>query len=61
MNFSRKRIQNIIEFLTFAVFNYTSRGLYEVDKFLFVLLMTMKIEMNGARVKNEEFQTLIKV
>ena len=46
-----KRIQNIIDYLTFAVFNYNARGLYEADKFLFTLLMTMKVEMNAGRVR----------
>ena len=55
-----KRIDNIIEFLTFSSFKYTSRGLYEEDKFLFTVLMTLKIEINAKRIRSEEFQTFIK-
>ncbi|XP_046353935.2 dynein axonemal heavy chain 5-like isoform X1 [Haliotis rufescens] len=55
-----KRINNIIDFLTLLVFKYTCRGLYEKDKFLFTILMTLKIEMSFMRVKPEEFQVLIK-
>jgi len=55
-----KRIDNIIDFLTFASFKYQSRGLYEEDKFLFTVLMTLKIEMNNKRIRPEEFQTFIK-
>ena len=55
-----KRIQNIIDYLTFAVFAYTARGLYEKDKFLFTILMTLKIEMNGGRLSHSEFQCFIK-
>ena len=55
-----KRIDNIIDYLTFAAFKYTSRGLYEVDKLLFTVLMTLKIEINGKRIRGEEFQTFIK-
>ncbi len=51
-----KRIQNIIEFLTFSTFKYTARGLYEADKFLFTILQTLKVEMNAGRIRNEEFQ-----
>lgn len=55
-----KRIGNIIEYLTFEVFRYTCRGLYESHKFLFTLLMTLKIDMQTGKVKPEEFQTFIK-
>ncbi|WAQ93678.1 DYH8-like protein [Mya arenaria] len=55
-----KRIQNIIDYLTFESFRYTCRGLYEEHKFLFVLLMTFKIDMQQGCVKHDEFQTFIK-
>ncbi len=51
-----KRIENIIEYLTFSTFKYTARGLYEADKFLFTILQTLKIEMNAGHIRNEEFQ-----
>ena len=55
-----KRINNIIEYLTFEVFAYTARGLYEKDKFLFTILMTLKIELQAGRIRMEEFQCFIK-
>merc|ERR1719261_168920 len=38
-----KRVANIIDTMTYITYRYINRGLYEADKQLFVLLMTMKV------------------
>lgn len=55
-----KRIQNIIEFMTYEVFKYAVRGLYEVDKMTFTLQLALKIDMKSNRLRSEEFMTFIK-
>ncbi|XP_072925763.1 dynein axonemal heavy chain 5-like [Hemitrygon akajei] len=58
--FTSKRTLSIIDYMTYEVYAYTARGLYEQHKFLFTLLLTLKIDMQCHKVKHEEFFTLIK-
>ncbi|RKO94376.1 dynein heavy chain and region D6 of dynein motor-domain-containing protein [Blyttiomyces helicus] len=55
-----KRIQNIIEYCTFRAFSYVTRGLYEIHKILFVLLLALKIDISMMKVSHEEFRCFIK-
>lgn len=57
---TQKRMQNIIEYMTFEVFKYTVRGLYECDKMMFTLLLAMKIDIQSGKIKREEFLTFVK-
>ena len=53
--------QNIIEYLlTFEVFRYSCQGLYENHKFLFTLLLPLKIGLQSGAIKHDDFQTFIK-
>ncbi|XP_053918562.1 dynein axonemal heavy chain 8 isoform X2 [Cuculus canorus] len=56
----QKRISNIIEYLTFETYLYSVRGLYENHKFLFTLLLTLKIDLQKGHIEAREFHTFIK-
>ncbi|KPJ08753.1 Dynein heavy chain 8, axonemal [Papilio machaon] len=55
-----KRIWFIIDYLTFDVFKYICRGFYEKHKYLFTLLLTLKIDLQREYITFDEFQTFIK-
>merc|ERR1711871_213214 len=52
-----KRVNNIIECMTYISYRYINRGLYEKDKLLFVLLLTLKVLVT-AQLLNLADQTL---
>ncbi|BFZ18283.1 hypothetical protein BsWGS_21321 [Bradybaena similaris] len=54
------RIGNIIEYLTYEVWCYTSRSLYNEDRLLFTLLLAIKIDLAKGTVKQSELQVFIK-
>ncbi|KAG0695294.1 Dynein heavy chain 8, axonemal [Chionoecetes opilio] len=55
------RIGNIIRCLTLTVWRNTCRGFYERHKFLFTLLLAMKVDLQCAHISHEEFMKFIKV
>jgi len=54
------RIKNVIEEITFLTFFYMTRGVFERHKIIYVLLLTLKIQMKAGELDNQEFQILLK-
>uniref|UniRef100_A0A146LY58 Dynein heavy chain 5, axonemal n=3 Tax=Lygus hesperus TaxID=30085 RepID=A0A146LY58_LYGHE len=55
-----ERIDNILMFLTYQVWTYTLRSLYERHKPLFTLMLAMKIDCYKGSITHEEFLAFIK-
>ncbi|GAB1603179.1 hypothetical protein Ahia01_000598400 [Argonauta hians] len=57
---TQKRIQNIIQCMTYEIYKYSVRSLYATDKMTFTLLLTLKIDLQIQKIKHEEFLTFIR-
>ncbi|XP_054939143.1 dynein axonemal heavy chain 10-like isoform X1 [Physeter macrocephalus] len=55
-----KRLRNIMDTLTFNIYNYGCAGLFERHKLLFSFNMTIKIEQAEGRVPQEELDFFLK-
>ncbi|XP_053555751.1 dynein axonemal heavy chain 10 [Bombina bombina] len=55
-----KRLRNIMDTLTFNVYNYGCTGLFEKHKLLFSFNMTIKIEQADGRVPQDELDFFLK-
>jgi dynein heavy chain len=55
-----KRVTNIIESMTYIVYRYINRGLYEADKLTFVVLVTLKILITAGQLKSGDMDLFIK-
>jgi len=55
-----KRVSNIIETMTYIVYRYINRGLYEKDKLCFVLLITMKILITAGDLRGTDLTLFLR-
>ena len=55
-----ERIQNLNDYHTYAVYKYTSRGLFEAHKLLLSLQMCVRIQQNANQVNLAEWQFFLR-
>lgn len=55
-----KRVNNIIETMTYFVFRYVNRGLYEADKLTFILLLTLKIKITAGHLRQSDLTLFLR-
>lgn len=55
-----KRVENIIEYLTYFVYKYVNRGLFEKDKITFILMMCFKIMLTAMKITGADLSIFLK-
>lgn len=55
-----KRVDNIINFLTYYVYKYVNRGLFEKDKITFILMMCFKILQTAQKITGNDVSMFLK-
>ncbi|XP_060520898.1 dynein beta chain, ciliary-like [Cylas formicarius] len=55
-----ERVSNLLDNITFSVFMYTSRGLFECDKLTFMAQMTFQIFLQLGEINPEELDFLLR-
>lgn len=55
-----KRVDKIIDFLTYQVYRYMNRGLFERDKMMFKLMVALKISVVNGDLTNEDVMIFLK-
>jgi len=55
-----KRVVNIIDTMTYMVYRYVNRGLYEADKLTFVLLVTLKILITAGQLRQSDLTLFLR-
>lgn len=56
----KERVLNLVDSMTFCVFMYTSRGLFEKDKIIFMAQMTIQISLAAKEVARSELDFLLR-
>lgn len=55
-----KRVAHIIETMTYIVYRYINRGLYEADKLTFIVLVTLKILITAGHLRQADMTLFLR-
>ncbi|GLG99541.1 Dynein heavy chain, cytoplasmic [Gryllus bimaculatus] len=55
-----ERVSNLLDNITFSVFMYTSRGLFESDKLIFLAQMTIQILLHAEEIEPSQLDFLLR-
>lgn len=55
-----KRVQNIIDVMTYTTYRYINRGLYERDKLTFIMILTLKILITAKILRSTDFPLFLR-
>jgi len=55
-----KRVENIVNYLTYCVYRYCNRGLFERDKRTFVLMIVLKIMVTANKLRSDDVALLLR-
>jgi dynein heavy chain len=55
-----KRVNNIIESMTYMIYRYINRGVYECDKLVFVLMVTLKVYVTEGHLSPADVTLFLK-
>lgn len=59
-NMPSKRINNIIDYMTYEIYLYIQRGLFERHKITFALMLTNKIAVSAGKIKVQDLDVFLK-
>ena len=59
-NMPSKRIHNIIDYMTYEIYLYVQRGLFERHKLIFALMLTNKVLLSAGKVKASDLDVFLK-
>jgi dynein heavy chain, axonemal len=55
-----KRVSNIIDTMTYLVYRYMNRGLYEADKLTYIILVTVKIMITAGSLRQSDLTLFLR-
>ncbi len=55
-----KRVEKIIKYITYHVYKYVNRGLFERDKVTYILMICFKLLVTAEKITNADVNVFLK-